>query len=143
MQRNVLLLVMLLLVTLAGLMMVGCGRKSDSGGADGEATAAPISVKIDAAEAKKMMEAGGVTVVDVRTPEEFAEGHVPGAINIANEMLTFDAEKILTDKDAVLLIYCRSGNRSAMAAKTLQKLGYTRIYDFGGIINWPYDVVRE
>lgn len=143
MQRNVLLLVMLLLVTLAGLMMVGCGRKSDSGGADGEATAAPISVKIDAAEAKKMMEAGGVTVVDVRTPEEFAEGHVPGAINIPNEIITTEAAKVLTDKDATLLIYCRSGNRSDQAARVLQGLGYTRIYDFGGIMNWPYDVIRN
>ena len=97
--------------------------------------------KITPAEAKKMMDAGGVTVVDVRRANEFANGHVPGAILVTNETIT-KAPKELPDKDATLLIYCRSGRRSKEAAMKLIDLGYMNVYDFGGIIDWPYEVVK-
>ncbi|MDO4276667.1 MAG: rhodanese-like domain-containing protein [Eubacteriales bacterium] len=95
--------------------------------------------KISAEKAKEMMDAGGVTIVDVRRADEYAESHVPGAILVPNETIEQEAADALPDKEAVLLIYCRSGNRSKQASDKLVEMGYTQVYDFGGIIDWPYD----
>lgn len=95
--------------------------------------------KITAQEAKSMMDRGGATIVDVRTPEEFALGHVPGALLLPNETIGSAPPRVLPDQEAALLIYCRSGQRSKNAALKLVQLGYTHIYDFGGIIDWPYE----
>lgn len=95
--------------------------------------------KIDAEKAKAMMDAGGVTVVDVRTAEEYAEGHVPGALLVPLESIGGQAPAALPDQKATLLVYCRSGRRSAQAAAKLAELGYGHVYDFGGILDWPYD----
>jgi len=81
-------------------------------------------------------------IIDVRTEEEFASGHIPGAICIPNETISEDAEKILTDKDTMLLVYCRSGNRSKQASEKLAMLGYTDIREFGGIIDWTGDIEK-
>lgn len=98
------------------------------------------AVKIDQKEAKSMMDKGSVTVVDVRTPEEYASGHIKGAINIPVE--TIDKRPAaLPDLNAKILLYCRTGRRSAAAAKTLSDLGYRNVYDFGGITTWPYGTV--
>ena len=97
--------------------------------------------KISASEAKKMMDEGNVIVVDVRRADEFANGHIPGAILVTNETIT-KAPSELPDKDATILIYCRSGRRSKEAAMKLIDLGYRNVYDFGGIIDWPYEVVK-
>ena len=94
-------------------------------------------------EAKAMMDGGGVTVVDVRRADEYATGHVPGAILLPNETISETAESVLTDKNAAILVYCRSGRRSAEAASKLIALGYTKVYDFGGILSWPYDTETE
>ena len=84
-----------------------------------------------------------VLVVDVRTPSEFAGGHIEGAISLPNETITTAQQpEALPDKDAVILVYCRSGNRSAQAARKLVSLGYVNVYDFGGILDWPYEIVR-
>lgn len=99
-----------------------------------------INQKISAEEAKKMMDAGGVTVVDVRSAAEYAMGHVPGAALVPLDTLAAQAKTALPDLDATLLVYCRSGNRSGAAAKMLKDLGYTKVYDFGGIMDWPYEV---
>ncbi len=104
--------------------------------------AAAIAERINAETAKKMMEAGGVTIVDVRSAAEYADGHVPGAILAPLNELPANAETILPNKDATLLIYCRSGNRSAQAVNVLRQLGYTRLYDFGGIMSWPYEIEK-
>lgn len=93
---------------------------------------------IDAEAAKKMIDAGGVTIVDVRTAEEYAQKHIAGAINVPNEGIGDEAPAELADKEAVILVYCRTGRRSADASAKLAKLGYTNIYDFGGIVDWPY-----
>ncbi|NCB62807.1 MAG: rhodanese-like domain-containing protein [Clostridia bacterium] len=99
--------------------------------------------KITAEEANKMMEEQEVTIVDVRTKAEYEEGHVPGAVLIPNESIGSEPPEALTDKEANLLVYCRSGRRSKEAADKLLALGYQNVYDFGGIIDWPYDVVKD
>lgn len=96
--------------------------------------------KISAEEAKKRMEAGGVTIVDVRTPEEYADGYIPDAVNVPNEAIGTEMPEALPDKEAKLLVYCRSGRRSAEAAEKLAKIGYEHVADFGGIMDWPYEV---
>lgn len=95
--------------------------------------------KISAEEAKKMMEEEHVMIVDVRTAEEYAEKHIPGAILVPNETIGQESPKELPDKKATLLIYCRSGNRSRQAAEKLLDLGYENVYDFGGIKDWTYE----
>ena len=98
--------------------------------------------KISASKAKSMMEEGNVVVVDVRTQAEYDEGHIEGAILIPNESIGSTQPSALPDKEAVILIYCRSGNRSKQAADKLVAMGYTKIYDFGGIIDWTYGTVK-
>lgn len=94
-------------------------------------------------EAKTIMEEqSDVIVLDVRTAEEFAEGHIKGAILLPNDEITAKAASVLPDKNQVILVYCRSGRRSALAANELVALGYTRVFDFGGIISWPYETVK-
>ncbi len=95
--------------------------------------------KIDAQKAKELMAGGSVTVVDVRTAEEYEEAHVPGAVLVPLDTIGAEAPAALPDKKAVLLVYCRSGRRSAQAAAQLAELGYETVYDFGGIIDWPYE----
>ena len=99
--------------------------------------------KITAEEAKEMMDQGDVTIVDVRTEEEYAEKHIPGAVLVPNESIGEDARAELPDKNAVLLLHCRTGIRSKEASDKLVSLGYKHIYDFGGIEDWPYDTESE
>ncbi len=95
-------------------------------------------------EAKKMMEQDdGHVIVDVRRPDEFAAGHIPGAICIPNESIGSEQPEELPDPDQVILVYCRSGNRSKQAAQKLFDMGYTSVYEFGGIIDWTGEVVTE
>ena len=85
---------------------------------------------------KIMDENKDYVIVDVRTPDEYKEGHIPNAINIPNEIINETVYNKLKDKNQLILIYCRSGSRSRQAAYKMQKLGYTNLVDFGGIINW-------
>lgn len=99
--------------------------------------------KITAEEGKERMDKDDkVVILDVRTEEEYQEGHVPGAIVIPNETISSGPLEELPDMDQAILVYCRSGNRSAQAAKKLAEAGYTQVYDFGGIIDWPYDTEK-
>ncbi len=93
-------------------------------------------------EAKEMMENKDVIVVDVRTEEEFRQGHIEGAILIPDYELDKLAAEKLPDKEATILLYCRSGNRSKLAAHLLNGMGYQNVYDFGGIIDWRYGEVQ-
>lgn len=119
--------------------MAGCAPKKAQSGT--EAIRKDSYHKINAQEAKKMMDESDVTIIDVRTPEEYEQAHIPGAVNLPNEEIGEAEPDILGDKDAVLLIYCRSGRRSKEASDKLIAQGYTQIYDFGGIIDWTYDTV--
>lgn len=95
--------------------------------------------KIDAAQAKQMQEESGVTVVDVRTQQEYETGHVPGAVLLPVDSIGASPPQTLPDKTATLLLYCRTGVRSKRAAEKLVRLGYENVYDFGGISDWPYE----
>ncbi len=100
--------------------------------------------KITAEEAKARIDSGdAITIVDVRTQEEFDEAHIEGAILVPNETIGDKDPKQLEDKAAEILVYCRSGRRSKEAVEKLVALGYTAVYDFGGIIDWPYDTVSK
>ena len=99
--------------------------------------------KLSAEEAYEMMVSQEVVVVDVRTREEYDGGHIENAVLVPNESIGSEMPETLPDKEATLLIYCRSGRRSKDAAQKLLALGYQSVYDFGGVIDWPYELVKE
>ena len=124
----------LVFLLLAVMMLTACGQDKEN---DQEA----VYVNITAEEAKQIMDSEeGYIILDVRTQEEYDQGHIPGAIVISHEEIEEKAEEVLTDKDQLILVYCRSGRRSKIAAEALVELGYTNIKEFGGIIDWPYEV---
>ena len=100
--------------------------------------------QISAEDAKKLMDTeADFIIVDARTTEEFAEGHIPDAVLIPEYEIADRAPSELPDKDQLILVYCRSGRRSKIASQALVELGYTNVKEFGGIIDWPYDVVTD
>ncbi len=129
----------LIIIAAFVLLFSACSSKEQV--VDGE-DKVPGFIQISQDEAKQMMEMDdGHIVVDVRRPDEYASGHIPGAICIPNESIAAEQPKELPDLDQVILIYCRSGNRSKQAAKKLFDMGYTNVYEFGGIIEWTGEVV--
>ena len=99
--------------------------------------------QISGAEAKALMDSeSGYIIIDAREQDEYDEGHIPGAILIPYGAIADRAEKELPDKDQLILVYCRSGRRSKIAAEELVKLGYTNVKEFGGIIDWEYEIVK-
>lgn len=100
-------------------------------------------IKITSKQAKEMMDNEDVIILDVRTLSEYTEGHIPEAILVPVTEIEEKIMEKIPDIDAKILVYCRSGNRSATASKTLIDLGYTNVYDFGGINNWDYEVVID
>ena len=124
----------LIFLLLTVMMLTACGQ-------DKENDQGAVYMNITAEEAKQIMDTEeGYIILDVRTHEEYDEGHIPGAIVISYEEIAEKAEKVLTDKEQLILVYCRSGRRSKIAAEALVELGYTNIKEFGGIIDWPYEV---
>jgi rhodanese-related sulfurtransferase len=113
------------------------------------ATSQPIAAKtaltyqtIDAATAYKMMgESKNYILLDVRTQEEYDEAHIEGALLLPDTEIAAKAPDVLPNPNAAILVYCRSGRRSANSAALLASMGYTQVYDFGGIIDWPYETV--
>ena len=91
-------------------------------------------------EARELLDKGEATLVDVRTPGEYSQGHIPDALLIPLDRLAFEAPVKLPDKEAKLLIYCLSGNRSRTAVSILSRNGYTDVHDLGGITSWPYKI---
>ena len=99
--------------------------------------------RISPDEAKRMMGLDdGHVIIDVRRPEEYAAGHIPGAVLLPNESIGAEKPSLLPDNDQIILVYCRSGRRSKQAADKLVALGYTRVYDFGGILDWTGETVK-
>jgi phage shock protein E len=98
--------------------------------------------KISPDEAIALMDAGDVTILDVRTKEEYAVGHIKNCVLLTNTEIAAKAATVLPDKNAKIIVYCASGMRSAGAAKLLAKMGYTHIYDMGGLVTWPYGTVH-
>ncbi len=135
------------------IFLTACGEDKSIGiigGADGP-TPILVSEKgekvmyeiITAEDAKKIMDSGeDFVILDVREQDEFDAGHIPGAIRIPYTEIENKAEEMLPDKDKQILVYCRSGRRSKIAAESLAKLGYTNVKEFGGIIDWPYEVEK-
>ena len=117
------------------LLLGGCAPELEEGEAEYK--------KITAEEAKEIMDTEEVIILDVRTPEEYKEEHIEGALLIPDYEHENLAESELPDKDKKILVYCRSGNRSKSAAKTLIDMEYKNVYDFGGIRSWKYDTVKE
>ena len=91
--------------------------------------------------AKRMMDTQEVVILDVREQHEYDSGHIPGAVLLPVGTISEDTTAAVIDElDTVVLVYCRSGNRSKMASQALADLGYTNVYEFGGINDWPYEV---
>ena len=131
-----------LVSVLAVFLAVGLAGCGDSSGDEGESTGEYKQITMD--EAVIMMEKEtDYIILDVRRPDEFAEKHIPNAINVPNETIGEDAIPELPDKDQLLLVYCRSGNRSKQASKKLAAMGYTNVYEFGGINDWTGETVGE
>lgn len=125
------------IVLLSVMLLTACGTKEENN----EETKAMAYVNITAEEAKEIMDTQeGYVILDVREQDEFDEKHIPGAVLLPLGDVAEKAPAVLTDKDQLILVYCRSGRRSKLAAEELVKLGYTNIKEFGGIIDWPYEV---
>ena len=127
-------IIFMLLISLSLFGITACQNGADE----------PITYEqITAEDAKIIMDTEkDYIIIDARTDEEFAEGHIEGAIMIPEYEIKDRAEKELPDKDALILVYCRSGRRSKIASEELVKLGYTNVKEFGGIIDWPYETVK-
>jgi len=124
----------LVLSLLTVMMLTACGQANPN-------SQEAVYMNITAQEAKQIMDSEeGYIILDTRTQAEYDEGHIPGAIVISHDEIEEKAEQLLPDKDQLLLVYCRSGRRSKLAAEALVELGYTNIKEFGGIIDWPYEV---
>lgn len=137
MKRSI---IVLMLITMAS--SVGCTTQKPSQTSKDTQTLEVINVSPE--KAKEMIEENdNIIVLDVRTEEEFKEGHLEGAILLPDNQISNKAESILPDKDAKIIVYCRSGRRSAGASEALSQLGYSNVFDLGGITSWPYEIVIE
>ena len=133
------------LLALSALTLSACAAPAAEVAKENPAPSPAVEYKkISAADAKARMDSGDtIIILDVRTKEEYDAGHIAGAILVPNETIVDKQPELLPDLDAEILVYCRSGNRSAQAAKKLIAIGYTNVADFGGIIDWPYEVVKD
>ena len=120
-------------ILLSALMFTGCAGTSNN------QTNTYRQINMDEAVTMMAQETGYI-ILDVRRADEFAEGHIPSAINVANESIGTDEIPELPDKNQLIMVYCRSGRRSKEAAEKLVKLGYTNIVEFGGILDWTGDI---
>ena len=135
------------------IILTACGNDSSIGiigGADGptsiivaEKGEKAMYEQITPEEAKKIMDSGEEHIIlDTREQDEYDEGHIPNAILIPYTEIENKAIELMPDKDKLILVYCRSGRRSKIAAEALSKLGYTNVKEFGGIIDWPYEIEK-
>lgn len=116
------------------LMLTGCGGNESDGSYQ----------QITQEEAKEMMDNQEVIILDVREQDEYDSGHIPGAVLLPVGTIDKDtAAAAIPEEESVVLVYCRSGNRSKTASSTLAELGYTNIYELGGIHTWPYEIEMQ
>ena len=137
----------MLTISLSLFGFCACGDKNAAEGTtenSAENTTALITYEqISQDEAKRIMDTEeGYVIIDARTEEEFSEGHIEGAILIPEYEIAERAEKEIPEKDTLILVYCRSGRRSKIASDALVQLGYTNVKEFGGIIDWQYEIVK-
>lgn len=132
--------ILMLIISLSLFGFTSCQEENNNQ----ESTTALITYEqITPEEAKKIMDTQkAYVIIDARTEAEFAEGHIEGAILIPEYEIEQKAEQEIPDKDTLILVYCRSGRRSKIAAEALINLGYTNVKEFGGIIDWQYDIVK-
>ena len=124
---------LLYIMLAAVLLLSGCS------GADDGNTYQQISQET----AKEIMDSQELIILDVREQSEYDSGHIPGAVLLPVGSIDQDtAAAVIPDKDSTVLVYCRSGNRSRTASAALAELGYTAVYEFGGINTWPYEIVK-
>ena len=116
------------------LLLTGCGGNASNTSSESDYQ------QISQEEAKEMMDTQDVIILDVREQDEYDSGHIPGAVLLPVGTIDEDtAAEVIPEKDSTVLVYCRSGNRSKTASSALAELGYTNIYEFGGINTWPYE----
>jgi len=123
--------------------LFGCGKNGQVMDGDGMVRKVAYA-QISQDEAKLMMQDDdGHVIVDVRRADEYAQGHIPGAILIPNESITDTPPEELPDKNQIILVYCRTGRRSKEASQKLADMGYVNVYEFGGIEDWTGDIVTD
>ena len=128
------------LLAAAAVLLAGCGAKGQPEGEEMKKEYTMITQE----EAREMMQRDdGHIILDVRRQDEYEQGHIPGAVCIPNEEIEDEMPEGLPDLDQILLVYCRSGRRSKDAARKLSDMGYTNVYEFGGIIDWTGEVVTD
>ena len=133
-------LILMLIISLSLFGLCSCGDKNAT---DATTVAIKTYEQITPEEAKNIMDTQkGFVIIDARTQAEFDEGHIEGAILIPEYEITARAEEEIPDKDTLILVYCRSGRRSKIASEALIELGYTNVKEFGGIIDWQYEIVK-
>lgn len=140
-------LILMLAISLTLFGFCACGDKNATEGTmENSAENTTVSItyeQISQDEAKRIMDTQeGYVIIDARTEEEFSEGHIEGAILIPEYEIAERAEREIPEKDTLILVYCRSGRRSKIAADALVTLGYTNVKEFGGIIDWQYEIVK-
>lgn len=139
MKKAFMVLGMSVLLALLGFTLIGCSR---AGNTD-EITKMEYKHISQEEAARIMANEKDIIIVDVRRPDEYASGHIPGAINIPNETIGSTSIPQLPDKNRKILVYCRSGARSRQASSKLADMGYSNILEFGGIITWTGDIVTD
>ena len=145
MKKSLILLLLFSVLSISTLILGACSKEGSAEGTDKESSSsAPVPpILITAQEAKEMMDAdSSALILDVRTLDEYNEGHIKGALLIPDSEISERALQEIPDLSTTILIYCRSGRRSALAAQKLSELGYTKVYDFGGIVDWSYETVK-
>lgn len=131
-NKKMIVILAVIIIVAIGVFIFNNNRESDT-----------QYVKISAKEAKEIIDTErNIIILDVRREDEYQTGHIEDAVCIPNEVISNQAESLLPDKEQEILVYCRSGNRSRQAANKLLDLGFTNVKDFGGIIDWPYEITK-
>lgn len=146
MKKKIKGLITILTISLTLFSLASCGNEASENyntSSEGTLSSENSYEQITPEQAKKLMDTeSDYIIIDARTQEEFAAGHIEGAILIPEYEIAERAEGELPDKNALILVYCRSGRRSKIASEALVALGYTNVKEFGGIIDWKYEIVK-